>query len=133
MLTAQSGEALMRTVACVRTRRWITWAAVLFGSTTQTSGADEAPGVAPGSPASVLVAAGAKQPSVAVGPDGAIHVAMLLGGNVVVSTSTDGGASQGVPAFPVLALRPRRLVVAWESTGSGGERVVARVVSTSGR
>jgi len=42
-------------------------------------------------------------------------------------------ASQGVPAFPVLALGPGWLVVAWETSGSGGDRVVARVVEGKGR
>ena len=40
------------------------------------------------------------------------------------------GASQGTPAFPVLATGPAFVVVAWETSGDGGDRVFATVVST---
>lgn len=42
-------------------------------------------------------------------------------------------ARAGVPAFPVLAGGAGFVAVAWETTGAGGERVVATVVETEAR
>jgi hypothetical protein len=36
--------------------------------------------------------------------------------------------AQGVPAFPVLAVGAGRRVVAWETTGPGGDRVFVRIL-----
>ena len=101
MLRAPGGEAPMTNTACTLTRGWILWALVLLATTVDPSSAEEAPGTAPAPPPTVLVATGAKQPSVAVGPDGAIHVAMLMGGNIVVATSMDGGKTFGEPAIAI--------------------------------
>ncbi len=52
-------------------------------------------------PPPVVVATGAKQPAVAVGPDGGIHVVMLRGGDVVVASSKDRGRTFGEPTVAI--------------------------------
>ncbi len=75
-------------------------------------------------------------PALALDASGTLHMAWEegkgAGAKVRYRTSAKGGsprdlsqASQGTPAFPVLALGSGFAVVAWETTGTGGDRVFA--------
>lgn len=89
------------------------WITVLCGS-------PPASGAPPESAAhtAVVVATGARQPSIAVAPDGAIHVAFLRRGDIVVATSKDRGVTFGEPVVALDA----------QGTARGGRQRGPRIV-----
>ncbi len=90
--------------AANRTARLARGVAALLALAVLAASPAYAPAAPPPSREAVVLATDAKQPSVAVGVNGTVFVAMVRGGNVVVATSKDGGKAFGEPVVAIDAM-----------------------------